>query len=200
HHGRTRFARDQHLELLLADFRRDVLADLDPFHVLELEPGADHVQRVVAAQVVEAGDAPLERKVDDFLAAELDERADLLARDEPVAHLIARRGDAYDRLALTDVRVGRDMVAGDEIDLAVEQGALRFGRARAEFHGKHFDADLLPHARLVHHLPYRQMRIGAEVAAYLDRFVAHDSSKNFTLTRAALQSPKAIGWIGGSRK
>jgi hypothetical protein len=85
-------------------------------------------------------------------------------RHQRIPRVVGWRGQTNDRLAALDQEIGGNMVAGDEIDVAAEQRLLRRLRTVAELK-THFEPVLLPNPGLVHHLPDRQMRMGAVEAA-----------------------------------
>src|SRR6185503_2407313 len=65
------------------------------------------------------------------------------------------------------------MITGDEIDIAAKKRLLGRFRAVAKFEAD-VEPVLLPNSRFVHHLPDRQMRMGAIEAAYLHhRLLSH---------------------------
>src|SRR5262249_12641655 len=70
--------------------------------------------------------------------------------------------------AARDQRVRRNVVAGDEIDLAAEERGLCERRAVAELEGD-FHPKFLPDAGALDHLPDREMRVRAKERPQLER-------------------------------
>ena len=103
------------------------------------------------------------------------QRFDRLAGNHCVAHAIGRRGQRDDRLAFCDQCVRRNMIAGNQIDLAAEQCRLGFRRAVAEC-PIDLDADPIPETGFVEYLPKRQVRMRTEECVDLDRFVVGSMS------------------------
>ena len=109
--GRIRLAGAHCLELSAAELLAHVVGDHEPVDILDLETALDDLEHVVAADVVVAADRIFNGRIGDPLVLQLQNRLDRLPRDDDVAHLVAGRGEAHDRLVLRNVLVRADVVS-----------------------------------------------------------------------------------------
>src|SRR5438874_10906126 len=101
-----------------------------------------------------AADGIDERRIADALAAQLRNLLHRKASHQPVVYRIRGRAEAHNRLAALDQKIRRNMIARDKIDIAAKQRFLRRLRAAAKLKA-HFESDLVPDSRLLHHFPDR---------------------------------------------
>ena len=129
-----------------------------PVHLIE---ESTRISRIFAKFMREKGREPSPEEVSKIMGLSVVRVNEILrAIQEPVS---------LETPILSEEKELKDVIIDEKaisplLILSGARFAFRLRRARAEFHAAHLDADLLPDARFVQHLPNRQMRVGAEVA------------------------------------
>src|SRR5687768_1038882 len=99
-----------------------------------------------------------QRGIADPLAAQLRNFFNWQTRYEPVVDRVRRRTQANDRFAPFNQQIRRNVISGNKIDSAAEEGLLSRRRTIAEFEIDS-QAYLLPDTRFLHDFPNRQVRV-----------------------------------------